>query len=196
MACILALSRACAQVGTPALDHAPVWNPLPQQVSSGSDPLSGGSFLRQISSKLAAASVPAGLSWAPPATRAWPPWQRARRLPQCRQTVARGRLGRGRGWRPEGRGHWRAGADFELRRCLRLRQPPGCTLRLSALSVTVRGGVTLHSGCPGLGGGGCTHLGSQRVAGLSSPRPHRAPGLSQFPPHLVQGRGCCSHLQR
>lgn len=122
----------------------------PQQVSSESDPLSDGSFLRQIPSKLAAASVPAGLSWAPPATRAWPPWQRARRLPQCRQTVARGRLGRGRGWRSEGRGHWRAGADFGLRRCLGLRQPPGCTLRLPALSVTVRGGATPRSSCPGV----------------------------------------------
>lgn len=163
----------------------------PQQVSSGSDPLSGGSFLRQISSKLATASVPAGLSWAPPATRAWPPWQRARRLPQCRQTVARGRLGRGRGWHPEGRGHWRARADFGLRRCLRLRQPPGCTLRLPALSVTVRGGATPRRGCPGvLHPPGHTE-GSRVEPTYTTP----GPGLCQLPSHLVQGRGCCRHFQ-
>lgn len=190
MACILALSRACAQVGTLALDRAPVWDPLPSRFPLGQIPFLAGPFPGRFLSKLAAASEPAGLSWAPPATRARPPWQRARCLPQCRQTVARGRLGRGRGWLPEGRGHWRAGADFGLRRCLQLRQPLGCTLRLPALSVTVRGGATPRSGRPG-----GLHPPRLRIPGLSLPRSHRASGLSQFPPHPTQGRGCCSHLQ-
>lgn len=85
----------------------------------------------------------------------------------CRSVAERrrgGRLGRGQGWRPESRGHWRAGGtpggSAGVLGNVGLRGAPGGR---PALPATVRGGATLV----------CAHLGARRGEGPSPPRQHR-----------------------